>query len=186
MFQKTKENSRFKRILEVYSRLKDTSLVPRYPQILGHKPTSKEKLHSILNRLEGKRFSMADRQKIRSLLTRGASDNEDLNTVDSARLDDINKPDNLHHQRQVLRNRRAQRVHKVLESVFEFIINEAKAADSLATRKSRVIFFDYRDKTGKKVSSRKEIRPARQIYFSEPRKSPNIEDRSDKKNFFSK
>lgn len=113
---KTRKTSRFRKLQEVYSRMTDTSLVPRFPEVLGHKTAAREHLHSLLKRLKGKPFSLADREKIKSLSS-GKTDDKDMrNNIDSVRFKNINN-DDLHHQRQVVRNRRAQRMHKILEEI---------------------------------------------------------------------
>ena len=124
-----------------YSRLKDTSYLPREPIIAGHKVTSREHMHTMMARNpEMMRDKIKELIKIKKELGKGDEDAL-LNYVDSGRLDDINKKD-MHKQRQLHRNRKAQ-----IRNVLEHILREYSTSDAEdenikanATRLKKVIF----------------------------------------------
>ena len=100
------------KILEAYSRLTDTSLVPRYPLVLGKKATSREQVDTLRHRKPEK--MQKHLQAISDFLKAMKSVNP--NSVDSVRLKNINN-DDLRQQRQIHRNRQGQHVRKIIEGM---------------------------------------------------------------------
>jgi hypothetical protein len=104
-----------------YSRLKDTSMMPRFPVGVGHKPTSREHLHTLLTRdPELVKRTVGDVVKLKALLKKSGEENPDDvidNYIDSGRLGDINSKENDHTLRQLHRNRKTQQVRKIIENI---------------------------------------------------------------------
>lgn len=128
-----------------YSRTKDTSYLPREPIITGHKISSREHMHTMMTRNpEMMRDKIKQLIKLKNELGKG-DETDLLNYIDSGRLNDINKPD-MHKQRQLHRNRKAQ-IRNVIESILlEFMDrthpNSRKDQFANATRKDRLVFQD--------------------------------------------
>lgn len=139
-------------ILEAYSRLKDTSLLPRGPNAMGHKATDTEKAHSFKRIVGGRTISYADQDRKDRLAAKGS----EKKVVDTLRLSkNINKGD-MHDQRQFHRNRKAQVVLKVLENVLEAWHNEKGVLrrKSTADRKARIVAEPAYDDEGRLVMKR--------------------------------
>lgn len=104
-----------------YSRFKDTSALPRDPIILGHKPSFRERYISTLKRVINKRNpTQKDYDLIAALHNKAKEEPEIDNAVASARskkADSINNNIDLHTQRQIIRNRKAQHQRKIHEDV---------------------------------------------------------------------
>ena len=125
-----------------YSRLKDTSYLPREPIITGHKVSDREHMHTMMSR-NPEMMKSKLQQLIKLKKDLKASDEDDLiNYIDSGRLNDINKQ-NMHKQRQLHRNRKAQ-IKNVIENVileYDTGDDEEENIKANATRKKRVVFM---------------------------------------------
>jgi hypothetical protein len=141
-----------------YNRFTDTSYLPREPIIAGHKVSSREHMHTMMTRNpEMMRDKIKQLIKLKKELGKG-DETDLLNYIDSGRLNDINKQD-MHKQRQLHRNRKAQ-IRNVIECVLREYMDRTdqdshKHQFANATRLGRVIFQKPSDPNNPKHKRRK-------------------------------
>lgn len=93
-----------------YSRLKDTSYLPRRANKLDRTSEDGDEVVHRIDDPDAKRISL------KKILGAIRKNNRSVSGIDSRRLDSINNLDNLTKLRQIIRNRKAQIHHKIIHS----------------------------------------------------------------------
>lgn len=157
-----------------YSRMRDTSALPRDPLVLGHKPNDRERYDAVVKRLTNKSNITPKDLKLASILKKLADDDEQLNTVDDLRVShELNNKDTT-NQRHLVRNKKQQQMTKIHEEeINEYQIGDYRFVSS-ADKAQKMIAKQVIDKDGRLITKSVKVSyPKRRITYNKKTEEEN-------------